>query len=422
MTDRIRLTPDRIRRFACPAGQKLFFDSEMPRLAVRVTKGAKSFVFQGFLNRATVRLTIGSVDDWSPDAARAEARRLQMLLDRGIDPREEKVAEKAAKQARVAAETAAKHVAEQAQRYTLAALLEAYCQHLRTRGKDKSARAAKSAFKNVPADLLERPAKDVTAREIAAVIRAVHEAGKPRTAGVLRAFLSAAYNAARHAEFDPALPSELIGFEVTTNPAEAVKPIPVARRDRVLSLTELRAYLAHLGDDPTDCALRMALLAGGQRMAQLLRAAATDWDGATLRLTDGKGRRSTPREHLLPLAPIAADLAGRLASRGPWLFSYGTRPMSPETPGKRVAKISARMNGEPFDLRDIRRTCETLLAGLGISRDTRAQLLSHGLSGVQAAHYDRHSYAAEKHAALVAWEVHLTSGTGGNVVAYARRA
>lgn len=65
------------------------------------------------------------------------------------------------------------------------------------------------------------------------------------------------------------------------------------------------------------------------------------------------------------------------------------------------------MKGEPFDLRDIRRTCETMLAGMGISRDTRAHLLSHGLSGVQAAHYDRHSYFDEKRAALLAWEARL---------------
>jgi hypothetical protein len=42
-----------------------------------------------------------------------------------------------------------------------------------------------------------------------------------------------------------------------------------------------------------------------------------------------------------------------------------------------------------------------------ISKDIRAQLLSHGLSGVQAAHYDRHSYTNEKRSALIAWEQRL---------------
>jgi integrase len=83
------------------------------------------------------------------------------------------------------------------------------------------------------------------------------------------------------------------------------------------------------------------------------------------------------------------------------------------------------MKGEPFDLRDIRRTCETMLAEMGISKDTRAQLLSHGLSGVQSAHYDRHSYTNEKRAALIAWEKrldHITKGKkGSNVVQIKRK-
>ena len=67
------------------------------------------------------------------------------------------------------------------------------------------------------------------------------------------------------------------------------------------------------------------------------------------------------------------------------------------------------MQVEPFNLRDVRRTVETMLAGMGVSRETRAQLLSHGLGGVQAVHYDRHSYMDEKRAALRAWEAHLES-------------
>ena len=75
------------------------------------------------------------------------------------------------------------------------------------------------------------------------------------------------------------------------------------------------------------------------------------------------------------------------------------------------------MKCEAFNLRDIRRTCETMLAGVGISRDTRAQLLSHGLSGVQAAHYDRHTYTDEKRAALIAWEQRLEEIATGKMAA-----
>ncbi len=65
------------------------------------------------------------------------------------------------------------------------------------------------------------------------------------------------------------------------------------------------------------------------------------------------------------------------------------------------------MGGEPFDLRDIRRTAETMLTRMRISKDNRAQLLSHGIGGVQDEHYDQHDYWDEKRAALLAWEARL---------------
>lgn len=430
---RERLTPDRIRRFTCPEGVKQVFmwDTVAPRLAVRATAGAKAFIFEAKLQRQTIRRTIGDTRAWNLDDARAEANRLQVLVESGTDPRElerEKAEAKVA--AKVAAE-AAKRQAEEDARYTLAALCDAYADHLEARGKAKSAAATRSAFKVhvLKTETANKPARDVTAHEVAALVRKVREAGKERMAGVLRSYLSAAFNAAKRAPFDSAMPSDLISFGIEHNPVDAIPAIPVKPGNRTLSSDELRAYIKTLGDELPDQALWLALLAGGQRMAQLLRATVADWnpDAATLRLWDSKGKRQQPREHLLPLAPKAAALVAALVERaksrekerakaegrapdmtGLWLFStHGRVPMTETTPGKRVAEISASMGGEPFDLRDIRRTCETMLAGMGISRDTRAQLLSHGISGVQAAHYDRHGYTDEKRAALAAWEARL---------------
>ena len=155
---------------------------------------------------------------------------------------------------------------------------------------------------------------------------------------------------------------------------------------------------------------------GGQRMAELLRAEVSDWDADNkiLRLFDPKGKRRTPREHLLPLGPAASSIVEELVKRAkandtPLLFPSRTNKttLHDSMPGPRVSEIAAAMGGEPFDLRDLRRTVETMLAGMSVSRDTRGQLLSHGISGVQAQHYDRHDYIKEKHTALVKWEKHL---------------
>jgi integrase len=81
--------------------------------------------------------------------------------------------------------------------------------------------------------------------------------------------------------------------------------------------------------------------------------------------------------------------------------------------------MEAKELREGFELRDLRRTCETMLASIGISSDIRAQIQSHGLGGVQARHYDRHNYMAEKRATLESWNQYLqrlVEGRTGEVI------
>ena len=89
---RTKLTAGRIASLTLPDGakQEFLWDTDVTQLAVRITTGAKSYVFQSRLDGRSLRLTIGNTTDWSIDAARKEARRLQMLVDQGIDPREQK--------------------------------------------------------------------------------------------------------------------------------------------------------------------------------------------------------------------------------------------------------------------------------------------------------------------------------------------
>ncbi len=95
---RVKLTAGRIREFICGPGvsQAFLWDTEAPGLAVRVTANdAKSYIFQGKLSGKTIRTTIGDVRSWDIESgdpqrpgAREEARRLQTLIDKGIDPRQ----------------------------------------------------------------------------------------------------------------------------------------------------------------------------------------------------------------------------------------------------------------------------------------------------------------------------------------------
>lgn len=117
--------------------------------------------------------------------------------------------------------------------------------------------------------------------------------------------------------------------------------------------------MAALGEDLADQALKLALYAGGQRMAQLLRAKVSSYDAhtQTICLWDGKGKASIPREHLLPLAPKAAAIVRALIERAErleqetakkegrepsfsnlWLFSSAGKTQLVETTPKRGSR------------------------------------------------------------------------------------
>ena len=74
-------------------------------------------------------------------------------------------------------------------------------------------------------------------------------------------------------------------------------------------------------------------------------------------------------------------------------------------------------NSVSVEMRDLRRTCETMLAAMGVSSDVRAHLQSHGLGVVQTRHYDRHSYMDEKRKALELWEGRLALALSHSIVA-----
>ncbi|MCQ8105083.1 integrase family protein [Methylomonas sp. SURF-2] len=91
---RIKFTLGRIESFKCGEGKQSDFmwDTEMPGLGVKASAGgSKQYVLQSRLaDGKPLRLTIGKCSAWRIDDARAEARRLQGLIDQGLDPRQQK--------------------------------------------------------------------------------------------------------------------------------------------------------------------------------------------------------------------------------------------------------------------------------------------------------------------------------------------
>ena len=417
------------------------------RLAARITDTRTLLYFRYRVDGQNRALPIGAFNPTgraglSLKEARAKCRPLAELLRAGVTDlhahlrREQEARERAAREA----DKAARRAAEDAKRGTLTQLCEAYVAHLEHQGKQAKG-DVKSIFtlhvQEADAELAARRAAEIDPEAFAGLIGQLVDKGKGRTAGKLRSYLRSAYALAAASHTDPSAPLGLRAFGIRTNPLAGIPALSKFNRarDRVLNGPEMGALLRRIEalpvDQPRD-ALLLTLALGGQRPAQLLRVTAKDVDlaGETVTLRDPKGKRNTPRLHVLPLVPEALTILERRITGldcDDKLFT-----MRPEALSVAVADLSAAMvkdkeAREPFQLRDLRRTCETMLASLSVSSDVRAQLQSHGLGGVQNRHYDRHDYAPEKKRTLELWRSHLETlkenkGQKSNVVPLVRPA
>jgi integrase len=420
-------------------------------LWARISENAATFYFRysdGEGNKKA--LAIGGYDESGAKGlslvqAREKAGALSKLYRDGIRDLHDhlKREREAGERARKAAEEAARREVEAAGRSTLRQLLDAYVGHLSSQGKQSAGDVRsifdKHVFKAAP-ELCSRKAAEVSINEFVELISKVTAAAKGRTAAKLRSYLRAAYSLAIASKTDPSAPLALRAFGVEVNPLASIDALAKFNRarKRTLNATELAAFgkrLDALPDGAQKDVLRLGILLGGQRPVQLLRARPADVDlaGDTVTLWDGKGRRKEPRQHVVPLTKEAhAILSRRIADLDedePLFSTDGVTQMSISTLSNLVTEISevmvkAQEAREPFQLRDVRRTAETLLAGLKISRDVRAQVQSHGLGGVQQRHYDQHEYVLEKKQALEKWGRHLTAlkaGTAGKVLSFERK-
>lgn len=292
---------------------------------------------------------------------------------------------------------------------TLQKLLDAYVAHLKTQGRRSHVDAHQIFKRHITQawpGFAEAPAVDLTPDQVLDMLRRLIEAGKGRTANKLRSYLRAAYQCALDVRTTASIPVVFKSFEVVFNPAAQTRRSPQFDRadKRPFSKAELQAYWRLIFDrsGPEAVALRLHLLTGGQRVEQFVRLKWADVSDEALTIFDAKGRPGQgPRAHQIPLLKPARADVGQLKRQGEFALSTteGKKPVSVRTlAGWARDVVGDTIDG--FQLKRIRSGVETLLAGAGVSREIRGHLQSHGLTGVQARHYDGHDYMPEKRSAL----------------------
>lgn len=327
------------------------------------------------------------------------------------------------------AQRAAAAQRQEAAQHTLQRLLDDYCDHLEALGR-VAHKDARSIFKlhviePWPA-VAALPASQVSGEQIADMMRRSLELGKGRTANKLRSYVRAAYQTARAARSKASIPVKFKAYGVVHNPAADTEPDESQNRadKRPLSLPELRTYWQAIKGMAglRGAALRLHLLTGGQRIEQLVNLRTQDvLDGAIV-LFDGKGRPGKPpRPHTVPMVPEAAAALLAFAPAGTFALSTdgGETHLAATTLSGWAADAAKEI--PDFQAKRIRSGVETLLASAGVSQEIRGRLQSHGVSGVQARHYDGHDYMAEKRAALQTLHKLLEQRAGSNVTAIGRK-
>jgi hypothetical protein len=120
----------------------------------------------------------------------------------------------------------------------------------------------------------------------------------------------------------------------------------------------------------------------------------------------------------VPLIPQAAAALLELKPQGEYAISTdkGKTHLSPhpEPLGRRAAVAPCPTS----QAKRISSGVETLLASARVSSEIRGRLQSHGITGVQARHYDGHDYMEEKRHALDTLFNLLEAQEAGNVVMF----
>ena len=207
------------------------------------------------------------------------------------------------------------------------------------------------------------------------------------------------------------------------------------KRDRTLTDSEIKAVWLAAGELGAFGRAFRFLLATGQRRSEVGELPWREVDQTARLWTLPRERSKADRSHEIPLSGLAMSILGECPRVGDYVFTArGTRPVSGWSKAKlaldrlaleRLKEIAAERGDDipaemsPWHVHDLRRTCATNLAKLGVDRVVISKVLNHAEGGVTQI-YDRHARDPEKRAAMDHWAQRLRAiidGTdGGNVV------
>lgn len=373
-----------------PSGSVDYFDDLTPGLSLRVTANdVRTWtVFYRDQHGRQKRLTLGRFPAVLLADARELAREAQRKVAKGRDPVVEK---------RTAREV-----------LTFDELAESYIEdHAKPRKRSWA-----EDERQLNADLLPkwrtRPAVEVTADDLLAVLNAKLRDGAPVAANRVRALVSRIYTFGAEQRLVPAAVNPVIGVK---------KPTKESTRDRVLTDDEIRRlWEACTTQNPYVSAWFRMRLVTAQRGGELLQMRWSDIDPKShfwtipgefvknahghrvyLSATARALLKDVPREHAIWVFPKSRMGDYKHVGRRLAQSTRANIVAAPKQDG--AARARADIRGH-----DLRRTAASLMASGGVPRFVISRILNHSEEKDITSVYDRYSYDAEKRRAMEFWD------------------
>ena len=385
------------------SGRLEIADLRQAGLVLRITSnGARSFAyrFRHPHTRKTLRATIGPYPATPLEAARKRAKEMAVQVADGTNPIEARNAEREAARTRTFQALADRYLKEHAERH-------------------KRPRSAEEDRRNLAVHVLPKWAKrdfrTIRRADVIEVIESIVSDGKHTAGNRVHSLISKIFSFAIDADL------------LEANPAARLRKRGVEKVGRrVLDDAEIKTFWRGLVLPPVSrqigLALRLALLtaARASEIAGARKAEFQDLDKPEQAAWHVPAERTKNRvDHLIPLPPLAVEtIKSAIELNGDSEFLFPTRlgrggPIDRHTLTVAMVRFAKSLKGPAAKTwqqeiptpHDLRRSCNSRLARMGIPKEIRDRTLNHitSLRDPESKHYNLYEFQSEKRQTLSKW-------------------
>jgi integrase len=383
---RVKLTKSAIDALPIAAKEIVYWDSGCPGFGVKVTpKSRKVFIVLYRAGGAGSRLrkyTIGPYGRVTLHQARAAALKIFAARSEGRDPAAEK---------------------QQARRRLVADRVDDLVELFITEHLSKK-RSARMISRLLRREVIPRwgirSVHEIDKRQVIELVSEVTARGAPSAANKLLKVVKTFFG-------------WCVGRAILDiSPAKGLAaPAREVARDRVLDDDEVAHIItaARQIDGPYGGIVELLALTG-QRREEVAQLTWDEVDMTSRTWTLPASRTKNGKPHIVHLSKGAIAVLMRMPKLGSFVFSLlGSRPFQSFSAAKR--KLDRLSGVSQWCLHDLRRTCVSGMARIGIPPHVADKVLNHQsgtISGV-AAVYQRHEFLAERKDALERWGAHIAN-------------